>query len=79
MSSFNKITIVGYLGLDPEIRYTPQGTAVCNTSVATTERLKNVAGENEDHSVHLSRIRTAMTITTRKNMPGRILSRRFFF
>ena len=50
MSSFNKITIVGYLGRDPEIRYTPQGTAVCNVSVATTERRKNVAGEYEDHT-----------------------------
>jgi single-strand DNA-binding protein len=50
MSSFNKITIVGYLGRDPELRYTPQGTAVCNTSVATTERRKNVAGEYEDHT-----------------------------
>jgi hypothetical protein len=36
--SFNKIAIVGYLGRDPELRYTPQGTAVCNFSVATTER-----------------------------------------
>ncbi len=50
MSSFNKITIVGYLGRDPELRYTPQGTAVCNLSVATTERRKNVAGEYEDHT-----------------------------
>lgn len=48
--SFNKITIVGYLGRDPELRYTPQGTAVCKLSVATTERRKNVAGEPEDHT-----------------------------
>ena len=38
MASFNKIIIVGYLGRDPEIRYTPQGDAVCNFSVATTEK-----------------------------------------
>src|SRR5262245_7753041 len=50
MSSFNKITIVGYLGRDPELRYTPQGTAVCNLSVATTEKRKNVEGEYEDHT-----------------------------
>jgi single-strand DNA-binding protein len=50
MSSFNKITIVGYLGRDPELRYTPQGTAVCNVSVATTERRKSVTGEYEDHT-----------------------------
>lgn len=44
MASFNKIIIVGYLGRDPEIRYTPQGDAVCNFSMATTERRK-VNGE----------------------------------
>jgi single-strand DNA-binding protein len=50
MSSFNKITIVGYLGRDPELKYTQQGTAVCNISVATTERRKDAAGEYEDHT-----------------------------
>ena len=37
MSSFNKIAIVGYLGRDPELRYTPDGTPVSNFSVATIE------------------------------------------
>jgi single-strand DNA-binding protein len=45
MSSFNRIAIVGYLGKDPELRYTPQGTPVCNFSVATTEKRKDSAGE----------------------------------
>lgn len=36
--SFNKITIVGNLGRSPELRYTPQGTAVCEFSIATTEK-----------------------------------------
>ena len=49
--SFNKITIVGYLGRDPELRYTPQGTAVCNFSVATTEKRKNARGEAEEHTI----------------------------
>lgn len=48
MASFNRITIVGYLGRDAELRYTPQGTAVCNFSVATTERRKDKAGEFQD-------------------------------
>src|SRR5262249_41231825 len=48
--SFNKITIVGYLGRDPELRYTPQGTAVCNFSVATTEKRKNGHGETEERT-----------------------------
>jgi single-strand DNA-binding protein len=48
--SFNKITIVGYLGRDPELRYTPQGTAVCKMSVATTERRRGSSGETEEHT-----------------------------
>jgi single-strand DNA-binding protein len=48
MASFNKITIVGYLGRDPEIRYTSQGTAICDFSVATTERRKDRAGEMQE-------------------------------
>jgi single-strand DNA-binding protein len=48
--SFNKITIVGYLGRDPELRYTPQGTALCKMSIATTEKRKNVTGESEEHT-----------------------------
>lgn len=46
--SFNKIIIVGYLGRDPELKHTPQGTAVCKFSVATTERRKNSQGEPEE-------------------------------
>ncbi len=46
--SFNKIIIVGYLGRDPELRYTPQGTPVCTFSVATTERRKSASGEPEE-------------------------------
>ncbi|HKV42164.1 MAG TPA: single-stranded DNA-binding protein [Blastocatellia bacterium] len=48
MASFNRVTIVGYLGRDPELRYTPQGTAVCDFSVATTERRKDKSGEFQD-------------------------------
>ena len=47
MASFNKITIVGYLGRDPVIRYTPQGTAVCDFSIATTERRGGGADSQE--------------------------------
>lgn len=48
MASFNKIVIVGYLGRDPEIRYLTDGTAVCNFSVATTEKKKDRSGESQD-------------------------------
>jgi single-strand DNA-binding protein len=50
MASFNKITIVGYLGREPELRYTPQGTALCKLSVATTEKKKNAVGDPEEHT-----------------------------
>lgn len=50
MASFNKIVIVGYLGRDPEIRYTPTGMAVCNFSIATTERRKDKTGEMQDQT-----------------------------
>ena len=48
MASFNKIMIVGYLGRDPEIRYSSQGTAICDFSVATTERRKDKSGEVQE-------------------------------
>jgi single-strand DNA-binding protein len=48
MASFNKIIVVGYLGRDPELRYTPDGTPVCNFSVATTERRKGKSGDMQD-------------------------------
>ena len=46
--SFNKIILVGNLGRDPELRYTPQGTPVCSFSVATNEKRKDRAGETQD-------------------------------
>lgn len=46
--SFNKITVVGNLGRDPELRYTPQGNAVCNFSMATNEKRRDKGGESQD-------------------------------
>ena len=46
--SFNKIILVGNLGKDPELRYTPQGDAVCSFSMATNERKKDKSGEFQD-------------------------------
>jgi single-strand DNA-binding protein len=48
MASFNKITIWGYLGKDPEIRYMPNGDGICSFSIATTERKKDKGGEYQD-------------------------------
>jgi single-strand DNA-binding protein len=37
MASVNKVILIGNLGRDPEIRYMPNGDAVCNVTLATTE------------------------------------------
>jgi len=41
MASINKVILIGNLGRDPEVRYTPNGNAVCNISVATTRNWKD--------------------------------------
>jgi len=41
MASVNKVIIVGNLGRDPEVRYTPNGSAVCNVTIATSRVRKN--------------------------------------
>ncbi len=46
--SFNKIILIGNLGQDPELRYTPSGEAVCNFSVATNEKRRDKSGELQD-------------------------------
>lgn len=46
--SFNKIIIVGNLGRDPELRYTPQGVAVASFSMATNEKRRDRSGETQD-------------------------------
>lgn len=43
--SVNKVILVGNLGKDPELRYTPSGVAVATFSLATSERYKDKNGE----------------------------------
>jgi single-strand DNA-binding protein len=51
MASVNKVIIIGNLGRDPEVRYTPSGAAVCNVSVATTRNWKNRdSGEKQEET-----------------------------
>lgn len=45
MASVNRVTLVGNLGADPDIRYMPSGEAVANLSIATTDKYKNRDGE----------------------------------
>jgi len=44
MRGINKVILVGNLGSDPELRYTGNGTAVCNFRVATSESYKDKEG-----------------------------------
>jgi single-strand DNA-binding protein len=48
MASVNKAILVGNLGRDPEIRYMPNGEAVCNFSIATTENWKDKNGQKQE-------------------------------
>ena len=41
MASVNKVILVGNLGRDPEVRYSPDGGAICNVSIATTSSWKD--------------------------------------
>ncbi|MCF6266364.1 MAG: single-stranded DNA-binding protein [Desulfuromusa sp.] len=45
--SVNKVILVGNLGKDPELRYTPSGTAIATFSLATTERYKDREGNKQ--------------------------------
>ena len=47
---YNKITIIGNLGTDPEMRYTPSGTAVTSFRIATNRRYRNNSGEDVEET-----------------------------
>ncbi len=46
----NKVILIGNLGSDPELKYTPNGTAVATFSIATNERWKDKEGNFKDHT-----------------------------
>lgn len=48
--SLNKVTLIGNLGKDPELSYTPSGVAVAKFSVATNERWKDQEGNLQEHT-----------------------------
>jgi len=48
MASVNKAILIGNLGADPELRYTPSGAAVANFNIATTERWKDKDGQPQE-------------------------------
>jgi single-strand DNA-binding protein len=48
--SLNRVQLIGNLGKDPEIKYTPQGTPVAKLAIATNERFKDKSGEWQDRT-----------------------------
>ena len=48
MASFNRVLLIGNLTKDPELRYTPQGTAVVNLRLAVNRRYKDKTGEMKE-------------------------------
>lgn len=48
--SVNKVILIGNLGKDPEVKYTPQGTAVAKITLATNERFKDKSGNWQDRT-----------------------------
>ena len=51
MASVNKVILVGNLGRDPETRFSPDGAAICNVSLATTSQWKDkTSGERKEET-----------------------------
>lgn len=50
MRGVNKVIIVGSLGQDPEVRYTPNGQAIANLSVATSEQWRDKQGQKQERT-----------------------------
>ncbi len=54
MASFNKVILAGNLTRDPELRYTPKGTAVANFSLAVNRTWKSESGESKEEVSFIS-------------------------
>lgn len=50
MTGVNKAILIGRLGADPELRYTPSGLAVANFRIATSEQWTNKEGEKQERT-----------------------------
>jgi single-strand DNA-binding protein len=48
MGSVNKVILVGNLGADPELKYTPTSRPLCNLRIATTEVYKDKSGQRQE-------------------------------
>ncbi|MCS7100586.1 MAG: single-stranded DNA-binding protein [Burkholderiaceae bacterium] len=50
MASVNKVILLGNLGRDPETRYSPDGAAITNVSLATSRRYKDASGQMQEET-----------------------------
>ena len=50
MAGVNKVILLGHLGRDPEMRYMPDGTAVANMTIATSESYKDRDGNRQERT-----------------------------
>ena len=48
MGSVNKVILIGNLGADPELKYTPSNRPLCNLRIATTEVFKDKSGQRQE-------------------------------
>jgi single-strand DNA-binding protein len=50
MGSVNKVILIGNLGADPELKYTPSSRPLCNLRIATTEVFKDKSGQRQERT-----------------------------
>ena len=84
--SLNKVILIGRLGRDPECRYLPNGDAVCNFSIATSESWKDQSGQKKErtewHNITLYRKLAEIAAQYRQKgslvyLEGKIQSRKY--
>jgi single-strand DNA-binding protein len=56
MASVNKVILIGNLGRDPELRYNPEGAAMCTVSIATTSQWKDKASDEKREETEWHRV-----------------------
>ena len=55
MASVNKVILLGNLGRDPEMRYTADGAAITNITLATSRRYKDSSGQQQEETDECAR------------------------
>jgi len=86
MASVNKVILIGNLGRDPETRYSADGAAITNVSIATTRKYKDASGQQQEETewhrvVFFSRLAEIAGEYLRKGRPvyveGRLRTRKW--